>query len=108
MVFSFGPDGPGKNGWLNKGNKIPLPAPLKNSYNNSRPGTADYHITEPVKAFKIKLTLKQGLALEEATMKARDNIKSGKIRHTAYSNDTCAETAREILSEAKIENPSEY
>lgn len=108
MIFSFGPDGPGKHGWFNKAEESLLPAPLKNGFNNSRPGTADYHISEHVKAFRINITLKQGIALGKATQKARADIKSGKIRYTAYMNDTCAESARELLSEAKIDNPSGF
>lgn len=106
MVFSFGPGTIGKFGWFNDGGESKIPAPLKDGYSNSRLGTADYEITEPVKAFKIKITAAQGAALEAATKKARDEIFQRKIMYTAYVNDTCAETAKEVLSEAEIDNPS--
>jgi hypothetical protein len=106
MVFSFGPDGDGKNGWLNRGQNKYIPAPLKNGINNSRPGTPDYIISEPVKAFRIKISTKQGVALEAITKEAREDVKTGKIQYSAFLNDTCAETARELLADADIDNPS--
>lgn len=110
--FSFGPSGFGKVGWFDSGerlrgspNKYDSGAVVKNGMQNSRPGTSDYPITEPIKAFKITLTKKQAEALEKETSAVREKITSGKQKYTAYMNDTCAETAREILSDSGIKTP---
>ena len=119
-VMSFGPtlpnperdDGP-KVGWADKGSRIDT-APnkyntwafVKDGHKNSRPGTPDYGISELIKAFKIPLTLKQGVQLEQATEKMRQKIISGKQRYTVYMNDTCAATARGLLSDSGIDTPS--
>jgi hypothetical protein len=79
---------------------------LKDGSKNSRPGNPDYGITEEIKAFKIVLTLKQGLKLATVTDDMRTKITSGKQKYTAYMNDTCAETARDLLSDAGISTPS--
>lgn len=112
-VFSFGPTGAGKVGWFGAGagdtepsNKYNRGAILKDGYKNSRPGTPDYNIKEEINAFKIPLTLKQGIALESATDEKRTKITSGKQKYTAYANDTCAEEARDVLSSAGIDTPS--
>ncbi|WP_374584860.1 hypothetical protein [Pseudoduganella sp.] len=110
-VFSFGPAGLGKTGWLGNGeligrNGYNRGAIIKDGYMNARPGTPDYAITETVKAFKVALTPQQGKALEEETDSARKEILEGEQQYTAYINDTCAETAREILDEAGVSTPS--
>lgn len=111
--FSFGPDGPGKTGWFNKGEQ---PGFGRNAYNvgafkkdgrsNSRPGTPDYSINELVKAFRIPLTFEQAKKLEAETGKARLEVLNGDIQYTAMLNDTCAETAKEVLDSAGIQTPS--
>lgn len=93
LTFSFGPDRDGEIGLL------------KDGQINSRKGTADYGITEIVRAFKIKINSSQAKKLEITTKKTRDNIASGKMKYIAYLNDTCAETARDILEEAGIKTP---
>lgn len=110
-LMSFGPAGAGKVGWGNKGNSA-LPnayntgAFLKDGYQNARPGTPDYGITELVTAFKIPLSIKEGIKLESETEKIRARIIGGKQQYTAYMNDTCAETARDVLVSADIDTPS--
>lgn len=109
--FSFGPTGAGKVGWFDQGNiispnKYDTGAMFKDGYQNARPGTPDYGISERVKAFKIPLTLKQGRLLETETDAVRARIISKQQKYTAYMNDTCAETARDILGEAGIATPS--
>lgn len=109
--FSFGPAGPGKVGWFGKGNPV-VPnrynsgAPIKDGFKNSRPATADYAITETVKAFKIVLAQKQGKDLEAETDAVRKKVRDGDERYNAYLNNTCAETARDILSDANVPTPS--
>ncbi len=101
-ALSFGPGDEGKIGWFNSGR----PAPIKDGYMNSRPGDVDYPIRETVKAFKIALTPAQGRILELETEKFREKVKSGKEKYTAYLNDTCAESARDLLDAADIRTPS--
>lgn len=110
-VFSFGPKGAGKVGWLGRGNsessnRYNTGAILKDGFKNARPGNPDYAIPDEIKAFRIPLTAKQGMALERETDKVRQEIISGRQKYTAYMNDTCAETARGILAAADISTPS--
>jgi hypothetical protein len=103
IAFSFGPNGAGKVGWLGKYSTGAL---IKDGMTNSRPGTPDYEITETVKAFQILLSAEQAARLTEETKKMREEIMRGSVRYSAFVNDTCAETAKEILDEAGIETPS--
>ena len=110
-VFSFGPNDIGKVGWADRGsrndpNAYNTGAILKDGRKNARPGTPDYDIPDTVSAFKIKLTIKQGAALERETEAMRQKIISGKQKYTAYMNDTCAETARDVLLAANVSTPS--
>jgi hypothetical protein len=113
-VFSFGPNGRGKIGWFDQGqqggvqvgSKFNQGALIKDGYKNSRPGTPDYAISEEVKVFKILLTVSQGKKLEAETDKMREKIVKGKQNYTAYLNDTCAETARDVLRSAGVDTPS--
>lgn len=109
-AFSFGPTVRGKTGWFDKGEPIGRNAYnrgafIKDGNRNARPGSPDYPITETIKAFRILLTLKQGRALEKETDTIRQEIFEGKQEYTAYMNDTCAETARDILEEAEVSTP---
>jgi len=111
--FSFGPHGPGKIGWFNKGitkekQVYTIGAIKKDGHKNSRPGTADYMITEKVKAFKVPINRKQAEALNQKTMKARVEIYEGKLTYSAMINDTCAETAKEILDDSDIDTPGGF
>lgn len=110
-VFSFGPKAAGKVGWFGQGsldapNSYNTGAILKDGFKNARPGTPDYAIPNEVKLFRLRLTMKQGIALERETDRIRGRITSGKQKYTAYMNDTCAETARDILVAADINTPS--
>jgi hypothetical protein len=110
-VFSFGPAGAGKNGWFNKGgtfsrNAYNVGAIKKDGYTNSRAATADFAITEVVKAFQIPLTTSQARMLGEAVDKIRLEIEAGTVKYHAMVNDTCAETAKSLLDDADISTPS--
>ena len=96
-LLSFGPNGAGTVSAIN---------PLKDGYKNSRPGTPDYPISEATKLFRIKLTSTQTRILEAETDKVRKKIIAGDAKYSALVNDTCAETAREVLSAASISTPS--
>lgn len=109
--FSFGPDGPGKRGWLNKGdtvhpNKWDTGAIIKDSYADSRIGSPDYSISEATKLFRIKITDSQYLKIIQETDEVRDKIISGKQKYIAWANKTCAESARDVLIDAGIAAPS--
>jgi hypothetical protein len=109
-VFSFGPSGAGKVGWFGQGsNEDPnwanAGAVLKDGYQNARPGTPDYGITELVTAFKIKIDHATGLNAVKKTEEMRQKIITGKLKYAAYLNDTCADTARDVLQSAGVKTP---
>jgi hypothetical protein len=108
-VFSFGPAGAGKVGWGGLGsNENPnwanTGALLKDGYQNSRPGTADYGITELVTAFKVTIDHATGLKVVKKTEEMRQKIVNG-MRYVAYLNDTCADIARDVLQSAGVKTP---
>jgi hypothetical protein len=110
-IFSFGPGEFGKDGWFGKGNSSTpnmynVGAVIKNRYNNSRLGKSNYGVTEVVNGYKVPLTLTQGVLLIAENEKMRTKVALGKERYTAYLNDTCAETARDLLKSAGIDTPS--
>lgn len=113
-VFSFGPNGLGKLGWFNKGghrwmrNRFNTGAIFKDGITTSRPATADYAISEQVSAFRIFLSFAQAKRLEQEVDKARSEILNEQTKYNAIFNDTCAETAKEVLDESGIETPSGY
>jgi hypothetical protein len=113
-VFSFGPNGPGKVGWIDKGgqrwmrNRYNTGAILKDGTTTSRPATPNYAISEPVRAFRILLSFGQAKRLEQEVDKARSQIMNQQIKYNAMFNDTCAETAKEVLDDSGIETPSGY
>lgn len=67
-----------------------------------RPGTADYSIGEDTKLFRLKLTKEQADILVKETDRVRNEIRDRKQLYTAYVNDTCAETAQDILKTAIV------
>jgi hypothetical protein len=110
--FSFGPSDEGKIGWNDKGsedreelNKYDRGAFIKDGRKNARQGTPDYAIEEVVTAFKIPLTPNQGVTLENKTEEMRQKIITGKQKYTVYMNDTCAETARDLIVDSGIDTP---
>jgi hypothetical protein len=106
--FSFGPRGGGKVGWLGKGETkaaYNAGAIMKDGSKNARPGTPDYAIRELVRAFKLDISLSTAQQLAKAVIAARDEVWSGETEYHAFLNDTCAETAKEILDEANIATP---
>lgn len=111
--FSFDPYDIGKVGWLDKGRSkgksiYTVGAIKKDGSKNSRPATADYEIKEQIKAFKLPINRKQADALGKNTAKARIEIYNRKLTYSAIVNDTCAETAKEILDDSDIDTPSGF
>lgn len=102
--FSFGPVGSGKDGWLNKGNsRNSTPnawntgAPKKDGYATSREGTATYPISEVTKNFRFTLDAHEFEVILKETERIIQQIYARKQDYTAWINDTCAETARDII-----------
>ena len=97
MIADFLSFGPKKLGAVNK---------FKDGRKNARPATANYLIREKVTAFKIPISAKKAEKLQAEVTKVRDEIDSGQMMYAVYMNDTCAETARDILDDADIKTPS--
>lgn len=101
--ISFGPNGPGKIGWFNNNRVLTY---KKDGQQNGRPATADYPIREPVKAFKLPVSKQQATLLLESMAELRREIDAGEVEYSALINDTCAETVKEMLDDAKVQTPS--
>lgn len=108
-LFSFGPNGElGKVGWLDLGNKYPATrngAKIKDGYKDERPSTGNYQISEATRLFRIDVTKAQVDKLKAATDKLVNDINKGYEPYTVWRNDTCAETARDLLLKADIKTP---
>lgn len=84
VFFSFGPNG----------------LPKKNFLGSWRQGTADYLISEKCTFYRMQITESQAMSLIAKTNELREKIESGEQKYTAYVNDTCAETAFDILKQS--------
>jgi hypothetical protein len=104
QMFSFGPIGQGKVGWLDSGTTTG--APVKDGYADARQGTPDYVLSEDIRIFKIELNAGEAERVMAETKLMREKIVSGEQKYTAWVNDTCAETAKQVLENAKIKTPS--
>lgn len=91
VFFSFGPNGP----------------PKKESVRSSqRQGSADYLIKEKCTFYRMAVPQKQAQSIIAEANKVRAEITSGRQKYTAYVNDTCAETAYDILKPYILNLPS--
>ncbi len=108
-LFSFGPNGErGKFGWLGLGNKHPASrtgAVVKDGLKDERPSTANYQISEATSLFRVDVTKEQVDKLKAETDELVKDIKKGYEPYTVWRNDTCAETARDLLLKADIKTP---
>lgn len=108
-LFSFGPNGEmGKVGWLGLGNKHPASrtgAVVKDGFKDERPSTANYQISEATRLFRVDVTKEQVDKLKAETDELVKDIKKGYEPYTVWRNDTCAETARDLLLKADIKTP---
>ena len=75
-------------------------------YSGKRPGNTEYSITEVSQIFKFKINKEQlnNIKLHANNFKAK--VRSQEEKYTAYKNDTCAETAKNILDLANIPTPN--
>ncbi|WP_263772917.1 hypothetical protein [Propionivibrio soli] len=105
--FSFGPAGGGEE----KRVSVPFtdiqtkdlnPIPM---HARARPGDASYRISEPVTAFRLRLTQAQEESIRKEAERVRKKIESGEQKYTAWINDTCAETARDIIKKTLPDIP---
>lgn len=101
--LSFGPNGAGKIGWFNNGRYLTY---KKDGSQNARPATADYPIRERARAFRIQVSIQQATSLQRAIDEIRVEIYYGRQEYSPIMNDTCAETAKEILDQAGVQTPS--
>ncbi|HCM1915656.1 TPA: hypothetical protein N3A33_001545 [Salmonella enterica subsp. salamae serovar 28:r:e,n,z15] len=91
--FSFGPLK------LGEGGKI------TDEYNGKRPGNTHYEIEEKTKLFRLRISKKQAENIKTNSTEFAKNIDSEEIFYDASLNDTCAETARDILSASNVLTP---
>lgn len=107
-LFSFGPAGLGKTGWFDLGTQLAIAnkgAVIKDGRADTRPSTANYPIDEDTKLFRVDITSGQANKLKTAIDKFAKDIKEEKEPYTVWINDTCAETARDLLIKANIKTP---
>lgn len=88
--FSFGPKG------------VASPSLIEglvgvDEFNGSRPATTSYPITETATFFKFKISQIQLDRIKYRADLTKKGAMQGLIKYTVYTNDTCAETARDIL-----------
>lgn len=94
VFFSFGPRGLGQGG------------KFTNEYNGRRPGNTSYVITEITELYRLTITEKQANDVKTAADKFTQKVNAGKEFYDASMNDTCAETARDILAEGGVSTPN--
>lgn len=69
-------------------------------------GTPDYGMDYPTRLFKVPLSAEQMNKVEATVDKYRKEISDGKMKYRGVTNDTCAETVRQILSESGVSTPN--
>ena len=97
VFFSFGPSG-------GKYSSKPPYKPFQ--YSGRRPGTTLYPITEVSHLIRLQITEKQATDVKVETEKFTQRVNNGKEHYTAIFNDTCAETARDMLTYGGVDTPS--
>lgn len=91
--FSFGPAGYGENG------------KIINEYNSKRPGDTAFLIKEVSQMFRLRISKEQGEKIKAKTSQFTYAVDTQQIFYNASTNDTCAETARDILSSCGVPTP---
>ncbi|NUF79338.1 hypothetical protein GY065_10540 [Snodgrassella sp. ESL0323] len=79
---------------------------VTNEYNGKRPGNTSYAIGEIAELYRLTITEKQANNVKTAADKFTQKVNAGKEFYDASLNDTCAETARDILSEGGVSTPN--
>lgn len=93
VFFSFGPDG------------LATPGKLTDEYSGPRPGNTSYSIGEISVLYRLTITENQAVNVKKAADAFTQKINSGIEHYNASMNDTCAETARDILDEGGVSTP---
>ncbi|MDA3134859.1 hypothetical protein EGT71_08545 [Atlantibacter subterranea] len=91
--FSFGPAGIGQGG------------KVTTAYNGTRPGDTQYLIKEKVKMFRLRISKAQAEKIKENANQFTTDVNNRKIFYNTSLNDTCAETAKDILSSSGVSTP---
>ncbi|MDE9618603.1 hypothetical protein [Citrobacter portucalensis] len=91
--FSFGPLTLGENG------------KITDEYNGKRPANTRYAITEKTKLFRLRISKEQAQKINKNSNAFTEKVTNGEIYYDTSLNDTCAETARDILSASQIPTP---
>jgi len=91
--FSFGPKGLG------------TPGKITDEYNGRRPATTSYQISEVSRNFRLIITEIQAVETVDKVDAFTKDVNDGKEFYDASKNDTCAETAKDILDGVGISTP---
>lgn len=94
VFFSFGPKG------------LAAPGKITDEYSGPRPGDTNYRITEITRLFRLRISEEMAVKVKTVADIFTDKVNAGTEHYYAFMNDTCAETARDILSEGGISTPS--
>lgn len=93
VFFSFGPKG------------LAVSGKFTDEYSGARPGNTNYSITEITRLFRLKISEEMAVKVKKNSDIFTAKVNTGTEYYYAFMNDTCAETARDILSESGISTP---
>lgn len=80
--------------------------PLTHGEFLNTPGTPDYGMDYPTRLFKVPVSAEQMDKVESKVDVYRKQITDGSMPYRGVANDTCAETARQILTESGVNTPN--
>jgi len=93
IFFSFGPKG------------LAVPGKYTDEYSGERPGNTNYSITEITRLFRLIISEEMAIKVKKNSDMFTAKVNAGTEYFYAFMNDTCAETARDILSKSGISTP---
>ncbi|WP_404680164.1 hypothetical protein [Raoultella terrigena] len=93
VFFSFGPKG------------LAAPGKITDEYSGARPGNTSYGITEVTRLFRLKISEEMAGEVRKLTNIFTEKVNAGSEHYYAFMNDTCAETARDMLIEGGVTTP---
>lgn len=94
VFFSFGPKG------------LAVPGKITDEYSGARPGDTSYGITEVTRLFRLKISEEMAGKVSKASKVFTEKVNAGSEHYYAFMNDTCAETARDVLIDGGVSTPS--
>src|SRR5574343_858052 len=80
--------------------------PRKHGEFVNTPGTPDYGMDYPTRLFKVPVSAEQMDKVESTVDAYRKQALEGSMLYRGVTNDTCAETVRQILSESGVSTPN--